>query len=202
MIILGLILIWAAGTGSSLIDMFDRGPGYVATNVALTFDSAVAAPESTIVKYDFEHTDDIQTLYIESGCDSGDRCKIGVSRYGKCEGILRARWEFYMGLWLDITSRAEQVSRCIWTLGGDCDKKEPDSKAHLEAVLEQLQYATYRRSPSTHYKHGDNKIELDWDLCDTFLFKFSDVFSDEHYYMNPKNIQLIRTPGNVRVGVD
>jgi hypothetical protein len=187
LLILSMILIFAATRGSELVNMYDRGPGYVAMNIVLTLDATVAAPEQTVVTYDFEHADDVKSLYIEDGCSTNSGCKVAVSRYSTCEEALRWTWEGAGDVLKWVGRGAERVGRCILTLGSSCGSKESTTSSHRDAITSQMRAAYYKRPVGVSYEHDPEKcIELNWDVCDIVR----GAIGSDHYYFTPKEITV------------
>ena len=198
MILIFFVSLFASNQGENLFDMYERGPGYIAMNIVLTLDSASAAPENTIVTYDFEHTEDINSLYLDSGCKPNEYCKVAVSRYGKCEEMFKWSFEALNDVRKFVQGGTERVGRCIVSLGRSCEKKEKTTSSHRDAILTQMRAASYRRPSGVTYEtEPESCIELTWDFCDMVAASFE----KDHFYLTPKNIKIENSPENVNINI-
>jgi hypothetical protein len=201
LLVFGMLMLFAATRGADLMDLYDRGPGYVATNIVLTFESVASAPESTTVVYDFEHSEDVQSLFLKSGCDANELCKVSVSRYGSCEKFFRLGFEVLESVGRGIASGTERVGRCIISLGRSCEKKESNTASHAKAIFEQMQSKWYRQSRGISYEISESKKASVGSYCDQIKSAFNDGINSGEFYIQPKEVQVSKIPNKVVISV-
>jgi hypothetical protein len=151
--------------GINLVPLADRGPGYVARNVAFTLDAVAASPGEVSVEYDF-YDKDVSMIWIEEA-----KGKVHVSRFDMCsyvrklinEGtkasvgmILDGVWEIGRSV-KNLVGLSVAESPITGYAAGSITKhftnpKDWDDDNKYEAVKDQIKTAHYKKNSNVEYK--------------------------------------------------